>query len=51
MMTQSHIKIINYKEHTIWIPIISNLTNITLSKGVYYEQNNNEVKIDESYAK
>lgn len=41
----------NYIERTLSIPIISSLTDITLTKGTYYEQELKPVEIDESTAK
>lgn len=41
----------NYKERTVKIPIISNLTDITIIKGTYYEQVKKTVEIDENTAK
>lgn len=41
----------NYKEKAVKIPIISNLTDITLIKGTYYEQVVKTVEIDENTAK
>ncbi len=41
----------NYKEGTISIPVISNLTDIKFIKGTYYEQVEKPVEIDESSAK
>lgn len=41
----------NYKERTVKIPIISNLSDITIVKGTYYEQVINPVEIDENTAK
>ncbi len=41
----------NYKERIIQIPIISNLTDISLLKGTYYEQILKEINIDENTAK
>lgn len=41
----------NYRERTVKIPIISNLTDIVLIKGTYYEQVIKSVEIDENTAK
>lgn len=41
----------NYKERIIRIPIISNLTDISIIKGTYYEQVIKEINIDENTAK
>ncbi len=41
----------NYRERIIRIPIISNLADISLIKGTYYEQLIKEVNIDENTAK
>lgn len=41
----------NYRERTVKIPIISNLTDIALIKGTYYEQVVKSVEIDENTAK
>lgn len=41
----------NYKERTINIPVVSNLSDITFTKGTYYEQEIKSVEIDENTAK
>jgi similar to stage IV sporulation protein len=41
----------NYRERTVNIPIISNLTDIALIKGTYYEQVIKSVEIDVNTAK
>lgn len=41
----------NHRERIIRIPIISNLADISLIKGTYYEQEIKEVNIDENTAK
>ncbi|WP_326908960.1 sporulation protein YqfD [Sedimentibacter sp. MB31-C6] len=41
----------NYKETSIKLPIITNFSNITIEKGVYYEEKAKEIKIDENTAK
>ncbi len=41
----------NYREETVNIPIISNLTDIRFIKGTYYEQVVEPIEIDESTAK
>lgn len=41
----------NYKERNFNIPIISNLTDIKIIKGTYYEQVKKTVEIDENTAK
>lgn len=41
----------NYKEKTVKIPIVSNLSDIALIKGTYYEQVVKAVEIDEETAK
>lgn len=43
-------EIYNYREKTVKIPILSNLTDITLKKGTYYEQIVKPVEIDEATA-
>ena len=40
----------NYRETNISVPIISNLTDISILKGVYYEEAATEVQIDEKTA-
>ena len=41
----------NYRERTVKIPIVSNLSDITMTKGTYYEQEIKSVDIDENTAK
>ncbi|MGD9567407.1 MAG: sporulation protein YqfD [Sedimentibacter sp.] len=41
----------NYRERMVKIPIISNLSDITLTKGTYYEQVIKTVEIDKNTAK
>ncbi|HBD62827.1 MAG TPA: hypothetical protein DC038_00165, partial [Clostridiales bacterium] len=41
----------NYKERTVKIPIVSNLSDIAVVKGTYYEQVVKAVEIDEETAK
>ncbi|WP_312698875.1 sporulation protein YqfD [Sedimentibacter sp.] len=41
----------NYKEHTVRIPLLSNLTGISIIKGTYYEHDIRKVDISEGTAK
>lgn len=41
----------NYSERMINIPIFSNITNISLMSGKYYEEKSEEIKIDENTAR
>ena len=40
----------NYRESNIYVPIVSKLTDISILKGVYYEEAATEVQIDEKTA-
>jgi hypothetical protein len=40
----------NYNERTIRFPVFSNITNISLLSGKYYEKKSEDIKIDENTA-